>query len=923
MSRVFVAEEIALARRVVVKVLPPDLAATVNVERFEREIRVSAALQHPGIVPLIAAGSADELLWFTMPFVEGDSLRARISSEGPLPIGDAVRIWTDMLEALEYAHGRGVVHRDIKPDNVLLSGRRAVIADFGVARAISTATDAQRFTGTGLSLGTPAYMSPEQAAGDVNADQRADLYAAGLVMYEMLVGKGPFADRSPVQQMSAHVTQPPPPLREQRPQVSPALAKLVHKCLEKRPEDRPADAGELLRALELVPDVTPESAKASKRPSRRRWAIGAVVAIALVGAAVTGVQVQRTRAAMPMPDSLRLMVALLPMTREPADSLLARGLSQRFASTLSSDRRLNVGPLEELLGQLANMVGSSGQDILRDSVSAWMPDVGVQVSVSTALARVGSDYLFSVQARTTTGDSLLYSEQVGAKDADELARAASRIATESRKVLIPFAGKLPQPEPTGVFLRTSRDAAKLNRDGNRAFAQRDYLTAAQHYRAAVRIDSTFADAWESLAFALGNAGVNVDERTRARAAAFRHRKQLRFLPEQLGLEAEYYRMIGDPDRAVSVFERMERDYGSAGGRTNGLGLTYGTLGRFDDALRAFDRVRDTTYRRPWFPNQNYVAALIDVGRLDDAKREVQLLDSIAGPDVPSTRVARYHVLRAQRQYDSVAHYARRELERAGNEAARLSAGATLRQALLTLGLLLEADRIQGDRQEAMAGAVAAGTSLSTTLGHLYIWMHLTGDTATVRRRLDAALQATPWGALAPMDRPYVAAIQAYGAIGQAERARALAAEWAREVPAEFQPANAQSIANALGEAELRAGRPREALVLFRRSETRACPQCYAPEYARAWDALGNADSALHWYTVYLESKSQRQALNDALFLAGAYRRAGELHEARGEGARAIERYTGMLDLWRNADPSLQPVLRDVRQRVSALRARGQ
>jgi tetratricopeptide (TPR) repeat protein len=919
MSRVFVAEELALGRRVVVKVLPPDLAATVNVERFEREIRVSAALQHPGIVPLIAAGSADELLWFTMPFVEGDSLRARISNEGPLPIGDAVRIWCDMLEALDYAHGRGVVHRDIKPDNVLLSGRRSLIADFGVARAISTATDAQRFTGTGLSLGTPAYMSPEQAAGDVNADQRADIYAAGLVMYEMLVGKGPFADRSPVQQMSAHVTQPPPPVREQRPQVSPALAKLVHQCLEKRPEDRPAHAGELVRALELIPDVTPAARNVTKKRSKWRWVIGAVVAVAFIGAAFAGVQVQRMRAAMPLPDSLRMMVALLPMTREPADSLLARGLSQRVAATLSSDRRLDVGPLEEMLSDLANLVGASAQDVLRDSVSAWMPDLGVQVRVSTGLARAGTEFLFSVQVRTMSNDSLLYSEQVGAKDADELASAASRIAAETRKVLIPFAGQLPAPTPTGVFFRTSSDAALLFRDGNRAFQNRDYLTAADHFRAAVRVDSTFASAWESLA--LGNAGVNVDERTRARAAAFRHRQQLRILPEQLGLEAEYYRMVGDPARAVSVFERMEREYGPGGSRTNGLGLTYAALGRFDDALRAFDRVRDTTYRRPWFANQNYVASLIDLGRLDDAKREVRLLDSIAGPDVSSTRVARYHVLRAERQYDSVAHYARRELERARSDAERLSAGATLRLTLMTLGLLLDADRIQGERQETMVRASADGASLTSTLDHLYTWMHLTGDTTEARRRLAAAMQTTPWRSLAPMDRPYIAAVRVYGTIGQPERARELAAEWAREVPDEFQPASARGIANSLGEVELRAGRAREALVLFRRAETPSCPQCFSPEYARTWDALGNADSALHWYTVYLESKSQRQAANDALFLAASFRRAAELHEARGESAKAIERYTGLLDLWRNADPSLQPVLLDVQQRISALRAR--
>jgi len=210
MSHVFLAEETALGRQVVVKVLPPDLASSVNADRFQREIRTVAGLQHPHIVPLISAGGEGDLLWFTMPFVEGESLRARLA-KGPLPQAEAVRLWSDMLDALAYAHERGVIHRDIKPDNVLLSGRHALIAEFGVSKALSSATGNQMITGTGLAIGTPAYMAPEQIAADTNADHRVDLYAAGLVMYEMLVGSGPFADRTPAQQMAAHATAALPP----------------------------------------------------------------------------------------------------------------------------------------------------------------------------------------------------------------------------------------------------------------------------------------------------------------------------------------------------------------------------------------------------------------------------------------------------------------------------------------------------------------------------------------------------------------------------------------------------------------------------------------------------------------------------------------------------------------------------------------
>src|SRR5256712_10967082 len=172
MSRVFLAEEVRLGRQVVVKVLPPEMAAGVNADRFEREIRLAAKLQHPHIVPLLTAGSQGDLLYYVMPHITGESLRARIAHERELPVGDTVRILRDVCDALAYAHGHGIVHRDVKPDNVLLSGKHALVTDFGVAKAVSnsTGTGSGTLTSLGMALGTPAYMAPEQAAGDPNLD---------------------------------------------------------------------------------------------------------------------------------------------------------------------------------------------------------------------------------------------------------------------------------------------------------------------------------------------------------------------------------------------------------------------------------------------------------------------------------------------------------------------------------------------------------------------------------------------------------------------------------------------------------------------------------------------------------------------------------------------------------------------------------
>ena len=255
MSRVFVANETRLNRKVVIKVLSPELAAGVNVDRFEREIQLAASLQQANIVPIISAGDTKGLPYYTMPLVEGKSLRARLSEGGALPISTVVGVLRDVARALGYSHERSVVHRDIKPDNVLLSGGTAVVTDFGIAKAISAArTDQESGTLTqlGTSLGTPAYMSPEQAAGDPLVDHRADIYSLGCMAYELLTGKPPFADRAPARMLAAHISETPVPVSALRADTPPALDQLVMRCLEKDPALRPQSGGEIVETLDSI-----------------------------------------------------------------------------------------------------------------------------------------------------------------------------------------------------------------------------------------------------------------------------------------------------------------------------------------------------------------------------------------------------------------------------------------------------------------------------------------------------------------------------------------------------------------------------------------------------------------------------------------------------------------------------------------------
>jgi eukaryotic-like serine/threonine-protein kinase len=295
MSRVFVATERALGRQVVIKVLPPDLAAGVNIERFKREIQLAAQLHHPHIVPLLSTGEGNGLLYYTMPYIEGESLRVAVERHGALRVADVVRTLHDVVDALAYAHGRGVIHRDIKPANILRLGTHALVTDFGVAKALTAAMPISGVTTAGIAIGTPAYMAPEQLAGDPAADHRVDIYAVGLLAYELLIGSSPFSSSSPQATMAAQLTRTPDPLTELRPEVPPELSDLIMRCLEKNPAFRPSTAVALQAELDAV--STPRGAVltsgetdffAAQRQSTARGALMGAAVVVLASIATYG-----------------------------------------------------------------------------------------------------------------------------------------------------------------------------------------------------------------------------------------------------------------------------------------------------------------------------------------------------------------------------------------------------------------------------------------------------------------------------------------------------------------------------------------------------------------------------------------------------------------------------------------------------------
>lgn len=352
MSRVFVAREHALGREVVIKVLPPELAAGMNRERFRREVQLAARLSHPYIVPLLHAGESGELLWFTMPYIHGESLRARLERHGPLGVRDAIQMLRDTLEALAYAHGRGVIHRDIKPANILSDGQHAMVTDFGVAKALSAAMPmgVAGHTTSGMAIGTPAYMAPEQLAADPAADHRVDLYAVGLLAYELLVGASPFAAPSPTATMTAQLTRTPDLIHLSRPEVPPALSELVARLLAKEPDQRPADAKEVLTELDRISGVlaadahrshTGESAAAAAPAAAWPLVLATLGVIGLVAGGVWYTQRDTGQATPGRVDTLYMAAGkdLTPATalKTPAAKPLTHADSLRIAQALRAE----------------------------------------------------------------------------------------------------------------------------------------------------------------------------------------------------------------------------------------------------------------------------------------------------------------------------------------------------------------------------------------------------------------------------------------------------------------------------------------------------------------------------------------------------------------------------------------------------------
>jgi TolB-like protein/tRNA A-37 threonylcarbamoyl transferase component Bud32/Flp pilus assembly protein TadD len=556
MSRVWVATETALGRQVVVKVIAPELTEGLSAERFTREVRLAARLQQANVVPVLTAGDASGLPYYTMPYVRGESLRARMASGTPPSPGERVSMLRDVARALAYAHDEGIVHRDIKPENVLLSHGTAMVTDFGIAKALTASrtqdgSGVATLTQAGGAIGTPAYMAPEQAVGDA-VDHRADLYAWGLLAYELLTGAHPFGRHTTPQALiTAHLTEPPPPFTASA-QVPPSLAALVLRCLEKDPARRPASATEILTALDTVTTpVAPTDPTARRAPRRRTAAVLATVV--LIAAAIAawalrpaGTETAQARAA----EQSLAVLPLANLSGDPADDYFGIGLAEEITRAVAKNGVRVIGRVS------AAALQAKGLD-----ERAIARELGVSSLLTGAVQRADGQVRINVTLVSADDGTVRWSERYDRPLANVFA-VQDEIARTVAATLLGSLGRLPNatspraetadPEAHALFLQGQ---VLFNRRGARALQQ----AVALFERASAR-DPGYARAQASLAMALAVLPAYVQDSTTplitsAVAAAQRAIAMDSTIAESYTALGYGYSLLGKLGRAEAAFRR--------------------------------------------------------------------------------------------------------------------------------------------------------------------------------------------------------------------------------------------------------------------------------------------------------------------------------------------------------------------------------
>ncbi len=919
MSRVFLAEETALGRQVVIKVLPPDYAAMLSADRFRREIQLASRLQHPHIVPLLTAGEAGGTLYYTMPFVEGESLRARLNRKERIATADVVRMLGEVADALAYAHRHGVVHRDIKPENILLSGQHAVVTDFGIAKALGSVAPGGTLTSAGLSIGTPAYMAPEQIAADPHIDHRADLYAFGALGYEMLTGKAPFAGRTPQELLAAHLTEKPADVIVGRPDCPPPLAALLMQCLEKDRDVRPASADEVRQRLSAL-----SSGAFTPAPRRRNRTVllgtGALVLAVLLGGYFGGLIPGRSLVAQGVLDA-RDAVLLADITNRTRDSTLGVAAGEALRVDLTQSRTVTVFSAAQIAAALARMQRPEGSAIDPALAREIAQREGVKAVITGDIASVGPAFTFSAQIiSAATGEPLAAFREV-AHDSTELIETIGKVSHELRRKIGESIRNISAGQPLEQVTTPSLEALRKYSQALRiASSEGSSKRADQLLEEAVELDTGFAMAWRRLGVNYGNVGERAKQR-HAMKTALQHQDRLTERERYLTLGTYYSRVEIDPQKALTAYNALldlDPDNMPA---LNNLGLVYTRLKSPQKAVEYYHRAiaADSSSGTAWF---NLVEGFIIAGQPDSATvtlREAwKRFPDYSGAPWMAAELAVY-----KEQYDTArAIYTSLRVSPTTDPEEQGFARDRLSRLSLSAGRLGEARALITENARLAAQAGVLRYALDSELGKADIAGWFMGDRTGALNALDAALRRYPYAQLDSVDRPYLDVAYTEAMVGRPDRARGTLREY-EQLPVEIRGRSEPYYQGVLGIIALAEGKPQDGVLQLQAAVTAAsCERCLLPDLARAWEAADQPDSAIAAYEKYLATPMEDQLDVDAFFLAFAHQRLGELYAQRGDREKAALHLQKFIELWKNADPELQPQVIEAKRRLAEMVGEG-
>jgi tetratricopeptide (TPR) repeat protein len=931
MSRVYLAEELSLGRQVVVKVLPPDLAAAINVERFRREIQLAAKLQHPHIVPLLSAGQAGDVLYFTMPFIEGESLRAKLERKGELPVGETIRLMRDVVDALAYAHEQDVLHRDIKPDNVMVSRNHGLVTDFGVAKALTEAGGhppggTSGVTTAGVAMGTPTYMAPEQAAADPQVDHRADIYAVGVMAYEMLAGHPPFTGRTPQQLLAAHVSRPPEPLATVRPTVPRDLAAIVMRCLEKRPADRWQSAEELLRALEAV--NTPGGGTASTsglasaagvpvaRSRRRVLAATGLAALAVGGGTLAlysaGVFGEANQGVLAARD--RIIIA--DFRSPPADSALGGAVTEAFRIDLAQSPAVTLVQPEYVRQTLERMQRDPNTPLDAQLAREVAIRDGIEAVLNGDIAHAGTGFVISARLVSSSSGEQLVALRETAEDSTRILQAIDRLSHGLRRRIGESLRTIEDNEALDQVTTPSLEALRKYSQSEAASAEGDTERSIDLLKEAIALDTGFAMAYRRLGVLLGNTGRRRSEQVDALSRAYAHRDRLTDRERYLTLGTYHMQVTGDRERSAASYRSLLDQYPNDVVALNNLSIILSESRNYAQAEELARRAIAVQPTGPAFWT-NFLNAQVLQGKIDSAEASLAAMRSVSRSPVFTAELE--IGLAVQRgEYDSAAAKVRR-LREARRESVDLQRQTTMQLAGLAVlqGRLAEGDAQLGRLVELNQEADRSETALFFEMVRAGIELWYRGNSSRAVQQAEAALRRRPLSSFDPRDRPYLAIATLFAEAGRPDRARALLSEFDREVPEGDRRIGIEGRHAVLGAIALAERRAQDAIAEFRTQDQEGFVGSPA-NLGRAYDLAGMPDSAIASYQRFLDTPFIGRLPLDAVWRARVLYRLGELYEERGDRVKAADRYAEFVKLWKHADPELQPKVTEAKRRLEAL-----